>query len=164
MSGFREVIQNDDELWMKLALREAETAQTRGEVPVGAVLVLSGVAVGRGHNLVETERDATAHAEMLAMREAAQHVGNQRLNDATMYVTLEPCPMCMGAMILARIGRVVFGARDPKFGACGSIVDLLAEENRWNHTVDIRGGVLADESAVLMRRFFERLRSSRKGR
>ena len=160
----QQAVSGQDVLWMRLALREAEAAHERDEVPVGAVLVLDDVAVGRGHNLVETMRDATAHAEMMAMHEAASLVGNQRLNEATMYVTLEPCAMCLGAMILARVGRLVYGAPDPKFGACGSVVNLLDEQHRWNHVIDVTPGVLADESAALMKRFFERLRSGERPR
>jgi len=144
---------------MALALREATRAASLGEVPVGAVVVQHGVVLGRGGNMVETRGDATAHAEMIALREAVDALGDWRLVDAAMYVTLEPCPMCAGALILARVGTVVFGARDPKFGACGSVVDLLGGGPRWNHRVAVVAGVEEDESARLLREFFARRRA-----
>jgi tRNA(adenine34) deaminase len=144
---------------MRLALDEARTARDMGEVPVGAVIVLDDVIIGRGHNVVESTHDATAHAEMMALRDAADAFGNQRLNDATIHVTLEPCAMCIGALILSRIGTVVFGARDPKFGACGSVVNLLSSDLAWNHSVEVVEGIMSDESAELLRGFFERLRA-----
>ena len=144
---------------MTLALREAALAAQRGEVPVGAVVVQDGSVLGRAHNEVETRQDATAHAEMLAIRQATDAVGTWRLNDATLYVTLEPCPMCAGALMLSRLSTVVFGARDPKFGACGSVVDLFADEARWNHRVSLVSGVGEHESARLLRDFFARRRA-----
>ena len=149
---------HEHEQWMTLALREARLAAREGEVPVGAILVMGDVVVGRGHNRSEASRDATAHAEMLALQDASSHTGAQRLNDATMYVTLEPCPMCLGAMILARVGTVVYGSRDPKFGACGSVTDLLSENAHWNHTPRVLGGVRERESSELMQEFFRSLR------
>ncbi|HOF61030.1 MAG TPA: tRNA adenosine(34) deaminase TadA [Candidatus Latescibacteria bacterium] len=144
----------DHETWMRLALAEARAALYEQEVPVGAVVVRDGIVIGRGHNTVETGESALNHAEMLALREATQAVGAWRLNDAVLYVTLEPCMMCAGALMLSRIGGLVFGARDPKFGACGSRIDALAPEMGWNHRVNIISGVLADESAALLREFF----------
>jgi tRNA(adenine34) deaminase len=143
--------------WMGLALDEARSAMLEEEVPVGCVVVHDGRVVGRGRNSVEGLGDPTAHAEMLALTAAAQALGTWRLNDCTLYVSLEPCTMCIGAIHLARIDRVVFGARDPKFGACGSIIDVPAEP-RWNHHPKLHEGVLADEAAKLMRGFFRRLR------
>ena len=151
----------DHEHWMTLALHEAQRAAEQGEVPVGAVIVLGDVVIGRGHNRAESLRDATAHAEMLALRQAAGSLGNQRLNDAAIYVTLEPCPMCLGALILSRVGTLVYGARDAKFGACGSVVDLLDEGYQWNHSIEVVEGVMADECAGLMSRFFAGLRHAR---
>ena len=148
-----------DRTWMTLALEEARRAAAESEVPVGAVLVMGDVVIGRGHNKVEALRDATAHAEMRALQDAAGRLGAQRLNDATMYVTLEPCPMCLGAMVLARVGSIVYGTRDTKFGACGSVVDLLKEDAEWNHRPTVRGGVAAEESSELMQAFFRRLRT-----
>jgi len=146
-----------DTFWMRKALAEAEAAAMVEEVPVGCVIVHEGRIVGRGHNSVESLQDPTAHAEMLALSAAATTLGSWRLLDCELYVNLEPCTMCIGAMHLARIKRLVFGALDPKFGACGSIIDVPAEP-RWNHSLEVRGGVLEDESAEMMRSFFKRLR------
>jgi tRNA(adenine34) deaminase len=144
---------------MRLALDEARIARDKGEVPVGAVIVLDDVVIGRGHNAVESTHDATAHAEIMALRDAAAAFGNQRLNEATIHVTLEPCAMCIGALILSRVGTVVFGAHDPKFGACGSVVNLLSGDFAWNHSAEVIEGVMADESVELLREFFEKLRA-----
>jgi len=138
---------------MDEALSLARQAQSRGEVPVGAVVVQAGAVVGRGGNAPVTASDPTAHAEIAALREAGRAIGNYRLPDAALYVTLEPCAMCAGAMQHARIKRVVFGANDPKTGACGSVVDLFAEA-KLNHHTQVRGGVLGAESAQLLSRFF----------
>ena len=146
-----------DEAWMEMALNEARQAFAEGEVPVGCVIVGEGRIIGRGRNSVERLQDPTAHAETLALSAAANTLGTWRLTDCELFVTLEPCTMCIGAIHLARIRRVVFGATDPKFGACGSIVDIPAEP-RWNHSVDVTGGVRAEEAALLMRDFFGRLR------
>ena len=150
----------DHQHWMQVALREAVRAAELGEVPVGAVVVLNGEIIGRGRNEVEQRRDASAHAEMLALREAAEAVGSWRLTGADIYVTLEPCPMCAGALILSRIRSVVFGARDPKFGALGSVTNLLDESARWNHRFDVIAGIEANESARLLREFFRELRAN----
>ena len=142
---------------MREALAEAETAAALGEVPIGAVVVHDGRVVGRGGNRRELLRDPTAHAEMLALREAARHLGGWRLLDCTLYVTLEPCPMCAGAMLLARVPRLVYGAADPKAGAAGSVVELLRDP-RLSHVVEVTAGVCAEECGDLLRRFFGALR------
>lgn len=138
---------------MREALGLAREAATADEVPVGAVLVLDGQIVGRGFNQPILRHDPTAHAEIMAMRDAANRLGNYRLPESTLYVTLEPCVMCSGAIMHARVGRVVFGARDPKTGAAGSVVDLFGEE-RLNHHAVIEGGVLAEECGALLSNFF----------
>ena len=147
----------DDAAWMREALAEAEQALSHGDVPVGAVAVRDGVIVGRGHNRKEVDADPTAHAEMLALQEAARTLGGWRLVGVTLYCTLEPCPMCAGAMISARLPRLVYGADDPKLGAAGSVVELLRDP-RLNHRVTVIRGVLAEESQALLERFFARLR------
>ena len=149
----------DDAAWMREALIEAERALTHGDVPVGAVAVRDGKIVGRGHNRKEADRDPTAHAEMIALREAARALGGWRLVGVTLYCTLEPCPMCAGAMISARLPRLVYGADDPKAGAVGSVVELLRDP-RFNHRVVVTRGVLAGEAQALLERFFVRLRES----
>ncbi len=143
--------------WMDLALAEAMKAFEEGEVPVGCVVVQGDRVIGRGRNSVERLQDPTAHAETLALSAAANTLGTWRLTDCELFVTLEPCTMCIGAIHLARISRVVFGASDPKFGACGSILDVPAEP-RWNHSVTVLGGVRAEDAAQLMRDFFRQLR------
>ena len=142
-----------DEMFMREALGLARQAGAAGEVPVGAVVVRDGAVVGRGHNRPIASRDPTAHAEVMALRDAAERVGNYRLADCILYVTLEPCAMCAGAIMNARISRVVYGAADPKSGACGSVLDLFAE-NRLNHHATVVGGVLAEEAAKLLQDFF----------
>ena len=138
---------------MREALALASAAAALGEVPVGAVLVKDGEVIGRGANRPISSADPTAHAEVVALREAASRLGNYRLTGCELYVTLEPCAMCVGAMLHARLARVVFGARDPKTGACGSVVDLPAV-GALNHHARFEGGVLAEESGALLRRFF----------
>ena len=142
-----------DEMFMREALGLARQAGAAGEVPVGAVVVRDGAVVGRGHNRPIASRDPTAHAEVMALRDAAERVGNYRLADCILYVTLEPCAMCAGAIMNARISRVVYGAADPKSGACGSVVDLFVE-NRLNFNATVAGGVLAGEAAKLLQDFF----------
>ena len=142
-----------DEYFMRLALREAERALEHDDVPVGAVLVHAGEVIGAGHNERELREDPSAHAEMIAIREGARALGSWRLLDTVLYVTLEPCAMCAGAIVLGRIPRVVYGAVDPKAGAAGSVLDILAEP-RLNHRPDVAGGLLAEESAELLRAFF----------
>ena len=146
---------------MQFALAEARAAVAIGEVPIGAVLVQGGEIVGRGYNRRETSNDPTAHAEMLAIREAAARLDSWRLLGTTLYVTLEPCPMCMGAIILARIPRVVYGCRDPKAGAAGSLYDLSCDE-RLNHRVEVSEGVLQQECSALLSDFFRLLREQKK--
>ena len=142
-----------DEKWMLEAIALARAAQERGEVPVGAVVVSDGRIVGRGGNAPVAANDATAHAEITALRDAGQTLGNYRLPGCELYVTLEPCVMCAGAIMHARIRRVVFGTSDPKTGACGSVVDLFAEP-RLNHHTQVRGGVAALECGGLLSAFF----------
>jgi tRNA(adenine34) deaminase len=146
-------MQPSDEDWMSEALALARAARSRGEVPVGAVVVRDGAVVGRGGNAPIADSDPTAHAEIAALREAGRALGNYRLPGCELYVTIEPCPMCAGAILHARIARLVFGARDPKTGACGSVVDLF-EVPRLNHHAKVTGGVLADECGRLLSDFF----------
>ncbi|MSR23490.1 MAG: nucleoside deaminase [Nitrospiraceae bacterium] len=147
-----------DREYMRLALEQARTASVQGEVPIGAVLVRDGRVLAQAHNFREIWQDPTAHAEIVAIREAATQSGSWRLTDTTLYVTLEPCAMCIGAIILARIPRLVFGAMDPKAGACGSIFDLPAER-KLNHRVEVIGRVLEQESQALLQTFFRNLRN-----
>jgi tRNA(adenine34) deaminase len=142
-----------DEYFMRLALREAERSLEHGDVPVGCVVARDGEVIAAAPNERELRADPTAHAEVLALREAARAIGSWRLSDAVLYVTLEPCAMCAGAMVLARVPRVVFGALDPKAGAAGSVLDVLAEP-RLNHRPEVTGGLLAPESTELLRAFF----------
>jgi tRNA(adenine34) deaminase len=142
-----------DEYFMRLALREAERAPAHEDVPVGAVIVHRGEVIGAGHNERELRADPTAHAEMLAIREAATALRSWRLLETVLYVTLEPCAMCAGAIVLGRIPRVVYGTPDPKAGAAGSVLDVLAEQ-RLNHRPDVAGGLLAAECAELLVAFF----------
>ena len=143
----------DDETGMRAALREARASLERDEVPVGCVVVQDGFVIGRGHNQVEALQDATAHAEELAIGAASKATGSWRLSECTLYVTLEPCAMCAGAIVLARLGRLVYGAADPKAGACGSVLDVTGER-RLNHRVSVTTGVLAEECGELLREFF----------
>lgn len=149
----------NDSYFMRMALDQANQAFTIGEVPVGAVMVQQGEVIATGFNRREVDQDPTAHAEMIAIREASSKLGSWRLNDTTLYVTLEPCAMCAGAMIHARVSRLVFGAADPKAGACGSICDLLAKP-RFNHQVLVQTGVLADECGTILQKFFHQLRQA----
>ena len=143
----------NDEAFMREALGLAQRAGEAGEVPVGAVVVKDGAVVGRGYNRPVSAMDPTAHAEVVALRDAAARVGNYRLGECELYVTLEPCAMCAGAIMHARIKRVIYGAADPKSGACGSVVDLFAE-SRLNHHAAVSGGVLANEAAKVIQNFF----------
>jgi tRNA(adenine34) deaminase len=147
-----------DEDYMRLALEQAHIAGSLGEVPVGAIVVCDGEVVGRGFNRPIAARDPTAHAEVAALRDASTRLANYRIPGCTLYVTLEPCTMCAGAMMHARISRVVFGARDPKTGAAGSVIDLFGE-TRLNHHAAVAGGVLADECGALLSSFFAARRS-----
>ncbi|MEY2568810.1 MAG: tRNA(adenine34) deaminase [Actinomycetota bacterium] len=143
----------DDDTAMALALVEAEAALDHDDVPVGAVVVVGGAVIARRHNERERTQDPTAHAELLALRDAAAALGTWRLTDATLVVTLEPCPMCAGALVAARVGRLVFGAPDPKAGACGSLYNLCADP-RLNHELPVTAGVMAERSAALLGAFF----------
>ncbi len=145
--------------FMRAALDLAQQARDAGEVPVGAVVVKDGVIIGRGYNRPISAADPTAHAEVMALRDAARHLGNYRLTDCMLYVTLEPCTMCVGAIFHARIARLVYGAKDPKTGACGSVIDLPAE-TRLNHHLQIAGGVLAEETGELLKQFFAQRRKA----
>ena len=147
----------DDERYMLEAVKEAERAAEEGEVPVGAVIVKDGCIVARAHNRIETARRSSAHAEMLALEAAEHELDAKWLTGATMYVTLEPCSMCAGAMVLARISRLVIGADDPKTGACGSLYNIASDE-RLNHRIEICRGVLKDECAALLKDFFRQKR------
>jgi len=147
-----------DRRWMRQALREAERAFEDGEVPVGAVVVKDGVLVGRGRNAVERLGDPTAHAEMLALSAACETVGSKFLDGCTLYVTLEPCPMCSGALVLARLQKLVFGAFDEKFGASSTLY-TIPQDPRLNHQVEVVSGVEADAAADLLRGFFQRRRT-----
>lgn len=146
---------------MKEALIEAEKAFELGEVPIGAVIVKDGQVIARGHNLTETAKDPTAHAEMIAIRQAAEVLGGWRLPGCSMYVTVEPCSMCAGAMVWSRIENLYIGAMDPKAGACGSVFNI-AEEDRLNHRIHVERGILEDECSSIMKEFFRQLRKRNK--
>ena len=146
---------------MGIALREARKAGERGEVPIGAVVVRDGTVIGRGYNLRESKHDPTAHAEIIAIRQAARKAGNWRLTGATLYVTLEPCLMCMGAILLARLDRVAFGCYDPKAGGAGSLYDLSADP-RLNHQLLLSAGIMQAECSAILSNFFATLREAKK--
>jgi len=152
---------NQDELWMKEAIAEAKKAERLGEVPIGAVVVKEGVIIGRGHNLRETQHNPVSHAEIIAIQQASQALNAWRLLDCTLYVTLEPCPMCAGAIVQSRIKRVVYGTSDPKAGCAGTLMNLL-QEPRFNHETELTGYVLQTECANLLTEFFRELRMRRK--
>jgi tRNA(adenine34) deaminase len=145
---------DEDRDWMREALALAASAADHGEVPVGAIVVRDGQMIGEGHNCPLRSNDPTAHAEIRALRDAGRRAENYRLPGSVLYVTLEPCVMCAGAIIHARVGRVVFGASDPKGGAAGSVFDLLPPDERFNHRLDVTGGILAEECGALLRSFF----------
>lgn len=151
----------DDLLFMREALSQARNARALGEVPVGAVVVKDGRIVAAGFNQPISSFDPTAHAEIVALRAAAHALGNYRLPGCELYVTLEPCAMCVGAMLHARIARVIYGASDPKTGACGSVIDLFMQE-KLNHHANVKGGVLAEECGALLREFFAERRAAQK--
>jgi len=153
----------DDERWMESAIREAEQAYKRKEVPIGAVIVHKGRIIGRGYNQIETLQDPTAHAEMIAITAAAASLSSRRLEECTLYVTLEPCAMCAGAIVLARVPRLVFGAPDPKAGACGTLYNIV-QDSRLNHRVELVGGILEARCAVLLKDFFVKVRGNGKGK
>lgn len=154
-------VMEKDKSFMQEAFAEAGLAKAKGEVPIGAVIVHEDQIIGRGHNLRETSNDPTTHAEMIAIRQAAEQTGHWRLLETTLYVTLEPCVMCMGAIILARIPRLVYACRDPRAGAVGSIYDF-SQDDRFNHKVDVTEGVLGEECSTMLSGFFRELRAGRK--
>jgi tRNA(adenine34) deaminase len=154
-----EPLLDPDEYWMAAALRQAEAAYELDEVPVGAVVVHQGRIIGRGHNQTEQLQDPTAHAEILAIGAAASSLGSWRLTDCTLYVTVEPCCMCAGAIVWARLSRLVYGAPDPKAGACGSLYDIV-NDKRLNHRVPTTHGVRLEEAADLMKAFFQSRRKT----
>jgi tRNA(adenine34) deaminase len=154
-----EILQGDDDYFMREALKEAQKAYLKGEVPVGALVVFGGKIIARGYNQVELLRDATAHAEMLAITTAEAALGNWRLEDCTLYSTLEPCPMCLSAMLLARLPTLVFGGRDLRHGACGSWINLL-EKPHPTHSLVVREGILRTFCEEPLRRFFKQRRNS----
>lgn len=147
----------DDNYYMRLAIKQANKAYAKGEVPVGAIVVLDGVVISKAYNLREATNNPLAHAEVLAIQKAAKRLGTWRLEGAKLYVTLEPCPMCAGAILQARLSHVIFGAGDPKFGAVGSKLNLLYDY-KFNHTVNFTSGVLKNECEELLKRFFKELR------
>jgi tRNA(adenine34) deaminase len=149
----------NDEFYMKEALREAQKAYEKDEVPIGAVAVYKNQIIGRGHNQTELLKDPTAHAEILAITAAANALSSWRLNDVQMFVTVEPCIMCSGALVLARVKRIIFGARDEKFGGCGSIFNIV-EEEKLNHKIKVTAGVMDKEAAALMKSFFAKKRKN----
>ncbi|MBN8618024.1 MAG: tRNA adenosine(34) deaminase TadA [Anaerolineae bacterium] len=148
----------DDAYFMRMALDEALKALERGDVPIGAVAVRDGVVIGRGYNARERDQDPTAHAEVIALREAAQVVGHWRLEGVTLYCTLEPCAMCAGAMVLARLPRLVYATTDPKAGAGGSVMNIV-QHPQLNHRVEVEAGLMAEEAAHYIRSFFAALRA-----
>ncbi len=147
------------ERWMEMALREAERAYDQNEVPVGAIILHENNVIGKGYNQMEQLQDPTAHAEIIAITAAASHLGSRRLDGCTLYVTLEPCPMCAGAIVLARIPNLVFASHDPKAGACGTLYNI-AEDKRLNHTVHVISGVCDEKSALLLKGFFGTIRTN----
>lgn len=149
------------EEWMRVAIEEAKKAEALAEVPIGAIMVHQGQIIGRGHNLRETTQNATTHAEMIAIQEACKAIGSWRLEETQLYVTLEPCPMCSGAMILSRVKEVYFGAYDPKGGTAGTLMNLL-EDERFNHQAEVEGGILEEECGELLSVFFRNLRAKKK--
>jgi tRNA(adenine34) deaminase len=149
----------EHERWMEFAFKEAEQAYKRKEVPVGCVIVRENRIIGKGHNQIETLKDPTAHAEIIAITAAATQLDNQRLDQCVLYVTLEPCPMCAGAIVLARIPTLVFGAPDPKSGACGSLYNVVQDE-RLNHRVELVKGILEPKCSALLKDFFSKLRTN----
>ena len=151
----------DDAYWMGKAIAQARKAEAIGEVPIGAVVVKDGAVISRGHNLRESRQDPAAHAEMIAIRKAAKKLSSWRLTGSTLYVTLEPCTMCMGAVILSRLDRVVFGSYDPKGGAAGSLFDL-SNDKRLNHSVVLTPGIRGAETSAMLSSFFAALRAKKK--
>ncbi len=153
------MLSRSHEYWMEQAFSEAEKAYQKGEVPIGAVVVFENRIIGRGHNLTETLQDPTAHAEMLAITAAADYLGSWRLLDTALYVTLEPCSMCAGAIVLARIPLLVYGAGDPKAGACGTVYNIV-QDKRLNHRAEVVSGILESKCALILTDFFRKLRET----
>ncbi|WP_152657431.1 tRNA adenosine(34) deaminase TadA [Oceanobacillus sp. CFH 90083] len=158
-----EIFVSQDEKYMAAALQEARRAWMLNEVPIGAVIVKDGEVIGKGFNLRESMQTTLTHAELLAIQEANQAVGSWRLEDCTLYVTLEPCPMCAGAIVQSRIKRVVYGASDPKAGCAGTLMNLL-EEPRFNHQVDVTSGILEQQCSTVLKNFFKELRQKKNDR
>lgn len=154
-------MENREEKWMRVAIEEALKAKEINEVPIGAVIVYRDEIIARAHNLRETKQNAVAHAELLAIEKACQVLGSWRLEDVELYVTLEPCPMCSGAIILSRIKKVIYGASDPKSGCAGTLMNLLQDE-RFNHQTEVQKGVLQDECSELLTTFFREIRERKK--
>lgn len=154
---------SEHERWMEFAFKEAELAYKRNEVPVGCVIVHDNRIIGKGHNQIEVLRDPTAHAEIIAITAAATQLDNHRIEDCTMYVTLEPCTMCAGAIVLARIPLLVYGATDPKAGACGTLYNIV-QDKRLNHRVEVVKGILEPKCAAILKEFFSKLRTSEIGK
>mgnify|MGYP001954728727 CR=1 FL=1 len=150
-----------DEIYMKIALEEAKKAEEMNEVPIGAIIVVDGEIIAKAHNLRETQQRSIAHAELLAIDEACKKIGSWRLEDAVLYVTLEPCPMCAGAIVLSRVKRVVYGAKDPKGGCAGTLMNLL-QDDRFNHQTEVTVGVLEEECSQILSAFFQGLRKRKK--
>ena len=153
------MIEHDHEYWMNQAFREAEQAYDEGEVPIGAIVVFENKIIGKGHNSIENLQDPTAHAEIIAITAAADHLGSRRLLNTKMYVTVEPCPMCAGAIVQARIPILVYGATDPKAGACGTLFNVVQDE-RLNHKVELISGILENKCSLIMSDFFRKLRET----
>jgi tRNA(adenine34) deaminase len=153
----------EDERWMEYALKEAEQAYKRKEVPIGAVVVMNNRIIGRGYNQIELLQDPTAHAEMIAITAAATYTGSRRLEQCSLYVTLEPCTMCAGAIVLARIPRLVFGAFDPKAGACGTLYNIV-NDARLNHRVETLNGILEERCGAILKEFFGEVRTGEAGK
>lgn len=151
---------DEHELWMKEAIIEAEKAAALNEVPIGAVIVHNGRIVGRGHNLRETSKQATSHAEIIAIKQANDYLGSWRLLDCRLYVTLEPCAMCAGAILQARVSQLIYGASDSKAGCAGTLMNLLQEE-RFNHQTEVVSGIMLDQCSTLLSDFFRRLRQKK---
>jgi len=153
------VLTDSDQRYMRLAIDAAQVAEENGDVPIGAVIVYQNQVIGRAYNQREQLKDPTAHAEIIALTQAASFIGSWRLHGCTIYVTLEPCPMCAGALVLGRLDRLVYGCPDPKTGACGSLYDIVRDE-RLNHRLEVTPGVLAQDCANLLQAFFQKRRPS----
>jgi tRNA(adenine34) deaminase len=152
------MVKNTDQYYMKIALEEAQKAYKKKEVPIGAIVVKNGEVISRGHNLRETLNDPTAHAEIIVIKKAAIKLGGWRLSDCRLYVTIEPCPMCAGALVQSRVKSLIYGASDPKAGAAGSIINIVDFEE-FNHKLEFKSGVLENECSKLMKKFFKELRT-----